>query len=156
MFKIMSQCLLYISIIVLSACSHETLSFHTTKGKPIHFKDYQGKFIVLNYWSAMCKPCIHEIKVLNAFYQQHKNRDAVVIGVNYDGLSPKALKALVKQFDIHYPVMTEDPAKALRLGSIHYLPMTYILNSKGRELASLTGAQTIKMLETKLTSLHKA
>jgi thiol-disulfide isomerase/thioredoxin len=155
MAKVLAIFLFSLSAFLLSACSNNSLSFKSVDGKQLNFKDYQGKFIVLNYWSPTCEPCVHEIKALNAFYKQY-HHEAVVIGIDYDNPPANKLKKLVEQFNIHYPVIIDDPAKVLQLGHVNYLPMTYILNAKGRVLASMVGPQTQKTLATKLASLKRS
>ena len=76
------------------------------QGKIIHLNDYKGKWIVLNYWASWCDNCQEEIPQLNAFYQAHGNKDAVVLGVNCDQVNKQKLQQLVKNLKISYPVLT--------------------------------------------------
>jgi thiol-disulfide isomerase/thioredoxin len=98
----------------------------TIEGKTWRFSDYQGKWIVVNYWASWCKPCITEVPALNAFYQEYKDRDVVVLGVNYDFASGEETQKLSQTYQISYPVLASeyDPREQLGVepdGITHHL-----------------------------------
>ena len=58
--------------------------FEFSDGSSGTFADYRGKWIFINYWAEWCPPCREEVPDLNRFHSVHKDRDAVVLGVNFD------------------------------------------------------------------------
>lgn len=126
---------------LLSACSQSEPVFYEISGKQIQFSHYHGKWVIINYWAKWCRSCIEEIPMLNAFYQQNKN-SVVVLGVNYDSLPAEDLKYLVKQLNIEFPVLQQDPGEYLKLGVITAVPTTIIINPQGKVVKSLLGPQT--------------
>ena len=111
----------------------------------INLSEYQGKWIVINYWALWCKPCHEEIPELNAFHHAHKNKDAVVLGVNFDptGDTDDAIKIM----KIEYPVLKEDPAASFGIKTIDALPFTLLIDKEGKLKKRLYGPQTKEGLE---------
>lgn len=129
---------------LLIACRQEPI-IKDIHGNLVNLNDHPDKWLVLNYWTAWCSPCLKEIPELNAFYQAEKGR-IDVIGVEYDQLPITTLQAVVARMGIEYPVLREDPAKLLKLDEIAGLPTTFIFNPVGELKAVLTGPQTVQSL----------
>lgn len=143
----------------LTACTKQMIvqgEVQDIDGKVIQLADYRGKWLVINYWAAWCGPCAKEIPELNAFYQAHKDHNAVVLGVNYDGLTAGKLHELVKKLNIHYPILATDPKSALGIQHVPGLPATFIVSPEGKLVKTLYGEQSQASLEkaTHLTTEH--
>lgn len=106
--------------------------------------DYQGQWVVINYWAKWCKPCIKEIPELNEF--DRKFDHASVLGVNYDGAVGEDLAQQIRDFSIEFPVLEEDPALELGTQRPSVLPTTLILNPDGELTATLVGPQSVMTL----------
>ncbi len=125
----------------------------TITGEPWRFSDYKGKWIVVNYWASWCKPCITEVPELDAFYQAHKDKDAIVLGVNYDFATAEETALLAEKYGMTYPVLTSDhdPREQLSIEPVMVLPTTFIINPEGKVVATLMGEQTQQSLEREMT-----
>ena len=117
-----------------------------TEGKIIPFSSLQGKWVLINYWAGWCNTCIDEIPQLNRFYRKHENNVAL-FSVNYDELPLYKQKRLIKKLHILYPSLMSDPASALGLGDIVGVPVTFVINPKGKLVDTLYGGQNIRTLE---------
>lgn len=131
--------------IVTSAYSETVLQ--DMDGHNISMPQLRGKWVFINYWASWCQSCIAEIPELNRFYKENKNSNIALFAVNYDGLSPDLQQKLIKQFDIRYPSFKDNPAKALQLGDIRGVPVTFVFNPQGRLSEALYGGQSIKSLK---------
>lgn len=106
-----------------------------------------GKWVFINYWASWCEPCLEEIPEFNRFYEHYKpSGNVMIFGVNYDFLPLRDQKALIKQFDIRYPSLKNDPAASLRLGDVRGVPVTFVINPKGKLVHTLYGGQTARSL----------
>lgn len=130
----------------LMACDNSHgIKLHDQKGKSYDLEKLKGKYVIINYWASWCKPCYKEIPALNEFNRKHE--DILVLGVNYDQASGRALKKIISRMGIEFPVLREDPANILSFGNVPGLPATYVLGKDGKLKQRLLGEQTVATLE---------
>jgi thiol-disulfide isomerase/thioredoxin len=110
-------------------------------------EQHRGKWVVVNYWATWCPPCLEEIPELVAFHDAHKAQDAVVWGVNFEDISPRALEGFLEEFVVTYPVSTVPPAGNTPLGPVTGLPTTFLVDPEGRLVTKHTGPVNAEMLE---------
>lgn len=145
-------------IFCLMSCENSSLSkVEDSRGQPLvntqgnswRFADHTGKWIVVNYWASWCKPCITEVPELEAFYQAHKDKDAIVLGVNYDFVSNQETAQLAENYGMTYPVLASeyDPRLQLGIEPIMVLPTTLLIDPDGNLVATLVGEQSQASLE---------
>lgn len=105
--------------------------------------DYQGKYVLLNFWATWCAPCRKEMPMLSDLQTEFGGEDFEVLTLATGRNSPAGI---VKFFDdtgiANLPQHT-DPKQALaREMGIFGLPITLILNPEGQEIARLRGDAT--------------
>lgn len=110
--------------------------------------DYRGKWVVVNYWATWCPPCREEIPQLIRFYDQHKGKDAVVLGLNYEDISLKRLRAFVAAHAINYPVIHLGVNATLPIGPVTGFPTTYVISPQGEVVGYQLGGITAGILNT--------
>ncbi|GMQ88767.1 MAG: hypothetical protein BMS9Abin09_0203 [Gammaproteobacteria bacterium] len=125
-------------------------------GKVHSLADYKGKWIIVNYWATWCPPCQEEIPDLVSFHDQHKDNDAVVLGINLEDVGEEQLAAFVESFMISYPILRSEPLATTPLGPIPGLPTTYIIAPDGSPVARQVGPVTKKQLDDYIAAKQKA
>ena len=119
-------------------------------GKKHSLSDYRGKWVLVNYWATWCPPCLEEIPELEVFHSNHKDSDAVVLGVNMEDIDLEKLRAFVADQFISYPILRSRPAPSTELGIISGLPTSYLVSPRGEVVARQVGPITAQMLEAYL------
>jgi peroxiredoxin len=118
-----------------------------TNGKVHTLAQYTGKWVVVNYWATSCPPCIKEIPQLVVFHEQHKDHDAVVLGVDFEDISLPWLKDFMDSMSMSYPVLRSEPSQVTPFGVVIVLPTTFIISPAGELMAYQAGPVTAADLE---------
>ncbi len=116
-------------------------------GKRHQLADYQGKWVLVNYWATWCPPCLEEIPDLVNLYDQRSQKDLMVLGVVFDYENVKSVKTFVDDMLMSYPIVLGDDAVAAQIGAATALPITYIYNPKGELVKLKRGLITKQYIE---------
>lgn len=122
-------------------------------GAEVTAQQLDGQWLVINYWAEWCGPCRTEIPELNALDDAHA--DITVLGVNFDGLQGEELSAASTDLGIDFRVLSLDPAERLDLPRSAVLPVTYLVDRKGKVRQQLVGEQTLEGLQEHLAQLGR-
>ena len=117
------------------------------EGKPVSLSDFRGKWVIVNYWATWCTTCLKELPDLVSFHKNNKDKDAVVVGINFEDISMEELNTFIEDASIPYPVLSSKPVATTPLGRVPALPTTYIINPEGKVVAGDVGIITQQDLE---------
>ncbi|WP_158158819.1 TlpA disulfide reductase family protein [Pseudomonas sp.] len=125
-------------------------------GKVVKAGQLDDQWLVVNYWADWCGPCRSEVPQLNALAEQLKGKGVAVVGVNFDGLHGDDLKKATQELGIGFTVLADDPAPRFNLPQSEALPITYIIDAKGKVREQLVGEQTAAGISEKLAKLKSS
>ncbi|GHT28929.1 hypothetical protein FACS18942_09760 [Planctomycetales bacterium] len=57
----------------------------TVDDKPLDWKAYQGKVVLIDFWAMWCSPCLQEIPNMKSMYEKYHDRGFEIIGISIDG-----------------------------------------------------------------------
>jgi peroxiredoxin len=98
----------------------------------LSLRSLRGKTVVLNFFASWCDPCKREAPVLEQLWRDDRSRGLVVVGVDANDARGDALN-FVHKHDVTYPVVFDhNGSVASNRYGIADLPVTYVLNPKGR------------------------
>jgi thiol-disulfide isomerase/thioredoxin len=123
-------------------------------GRKVASNQIDKHWLVINYWAEWCGPCRTEIPELNALSEQLKDQKVSVLGVNFDNLQGENLKTATQALGIKFTVLAQDPAERYELPTSEALPVTYIIDDKGKLREQLLGEQTAAGVAAKLKALR--
>ncbi|RDH81430.1 MAG: TlpA family protein disulfide reductase [endosymbiont of Galathealinum brachiosum] len=150
------QLIISISIFLLSSqlfsqvtSAAEAISFSSKdlQGDLHTIERYRGKWIVVNYWGIFCGPCLREMPELSVFHNQHKETDAVVLGINQEELPIEVMASFRDKMKISFPLLSVPFEQVTPFGNVTILPTTFIISPEGKLVARQQGAITMQMLE---------
>ena len=105
----------------------------------VRLRDFDGDFVVINFWASWCVPCREEAPVLEEFAQRNADAGVSVIGIVWsDGRS--SAQAFREEFALTFPQAT-DPTGITALDyGVRGVPETYVVSPDGVVMAKLIGA----------------
>lgn len=115
------------------------------EGNEYRLSDWQGKYVLLNFWATWCAPCRHEMPALDALQKEFQGEAFEVVTV---ATGRNSLTGIQKFFAA--PAPDEEPITALpilldpkqdlaREMAVLGLPITVLIDPEGREIARLRG-----------------
>ena len=107
---------------------------------------YQGKWVVVNYWATWCGSCIKELPDLAELHEENKDSNIVVVGINYESINNDRLKGFVDAYEIPYPIWRSEEVSVTPLGNVPALPTTYIIDPEGKVIAGEVGVMSKQVL----------
>ena len=78
------------------------MSFDTPDGQPQLMSNFRGKPLLLNFWATWCPPCVEELPLLDAFYQEQKPNGWQVLGLAVD--QPSAVRKWLQAKPLSFAV----------------------------------------------------
>ncbi len=96
--------------------------------------DYKGKVVVLNVWASWCEPCREEMPLLQQTHERIEKQGGVVLGVNTQDATPKAL-GFLEEVDATFPSLRDRDREYGRQFGVFGYPETFIIDRKGRVAA---------------------
>jgi len=141
--------LFLVSFPLFSTACADTVDFSLkdVEGKTHSLSEYRGKWVLVNYWATWCPPCLEEIPELVLFHEDHKDKDAVVLGVNFEKIKIEKLKTFIDEYFVIYPVLLTEPTPTTPLGPVTGLPTSFLISPEGELVATKSGPVTIKSIE---------
>ena len=102
--------------------------------------DYRGKYILLNFWATWCAPCRREMPMLAELQAEFGGDRFEVLTLATGRNTPNGIRKFFDEVGITNLPRHTDPKQAVaRDMSIFGLPITIILDPRGREIARLRG-----------------
>lgn len=151
MARRLAVALVLIGSVLLSGCGVDLGT--DQNGQKIASDRVDNHWLVVNYWAEWCGPCRTEIPELNKLSELLSGQKVSVFGVNFDNLQGDDLKNASNALGIKFTVLAQDPAEQYDLPKSEALPVTYIIDDKGKVREQLMGEQTAAGVAQKLAEL---
>lgn len=108
--------------------------------------DYEGKFILLNFFGEWCKYCKLEMPDLDAFYRNYEGDDFVILVMdvlplekNYDADYERVYEWYQEQ-GYSMPIVFDTDGQIAATYSVNSYPTSYFINKEGKVLGAIQGA----------------
>lgn len=142
--------ILIVTFFIISGCSSDKITklqlgdkapnFQLTdmEGKTFSLADYQGKPVILRFWSTDCKYCRADTPIFNTYFNRYSREQLQVFYINTIPEDP-FLAGFVNDLEIKFPVLLDHGGKLAEKYNIRLQPQTVILDPSHRIIAAILG-----------------
>ncbi|EAV41271.1 thioredoxin family protein [Stappia aggregata IAM 12614] len=102
-------------------------------------EDYRGKIVVISFWATWCPPCRKEMPTLARLNRQLGLDRFAVLAVNVGDREDRVRDFLEKIDHDALPILLDQDTKLVSKWFIRGLPVTYLLDPKGRVIYGAIG-----------------
>jgi peroxiredoxin len=132
-----------------------TMTLPDSKGQPQKLSQWQGKFLVVNFWATWCAPCVQEMPELSALQNELAAKNIQLLGLGID--SPGNIAEFAEKYKITYPLFAagmEGTELSRQLGNqAGGLPFTVLIAPDGSLVKSYLGRLKMDELRADITKL---
>lgn len=155
---------LFLLLLLLSGATGAAppdLKLQDLSGKAHNANEYigKGRWVIVTVWSADCPICQREMYHMTFLHDEHKDKDARVLGLSIDGQTNRAnAQKFADDQSLNFPNLLGNPGDAARLSG-HPLagtPTYYFFAPDGKFATLRVGALTQAEAERVLDVLKKA
>lgn len=72
-------------------------------GQEQSISQWQGRWLLVNFWAPWCAPCVEEMPELESFYQTNKGPQLDFLGIAID--SPDNVRQFNQKVSVSYPIL---------------------------------------------------
>ncbi len=103
---------------------------------PLSMEQLQGRVVLIDFWTYSCVNCVRTLPHITSWYEKYKDKNFTVIGVHTPEFDfekdPQNVENALNQFQIHYPVVTDNDFQIWNAFKNQYWPAKYLIDAKGQ------------------------
>ena len=102
----------------------------------------KGRVVLINFWATWCPPCRREMPSMERLSHTFKGEAFSVLAVNV-GEDADSIDAFTGQLDtkLTFPILLDSTSRTLQAWKVAGLPTTFLIDKKGRVVASAIGGR---------------
>ena len=147
-----------VPMLALGASPDRVLKDFDGKDRNVNEFIGHGKWTIVAIWAADCPICRRDIYHMTFFHDEHRNKDATVLGLSIDGFANRdKAQGFVTEQSLNFPNLLGSPDDAAQLGSGMFIgtPTYYFFSPEGKFLTQRIGPVTQQQAEEILRDLEK-
>lgn len=114
---------------------------------------HRGEIVVLNVWATWCGPCRKEIPDFIKMQKELRSEGVLFVGISVDKNGWEAVRPFAKKYDINYPLTLADRTFRMKYGPFRAIPVTFIIDKKGKVAYGGAGRINAKSLNKVLKKM---
>jgi thiol-disulfide isomerase/thioredoxin len=106
-----------------------------TNEKAINISDYEGKVVLIDFWTYTCINCIRTLPYITSWDDKYRDKGLVIIGVHSPEFEFEKdrnnVQMAIEKYGIKYPVVLDNQRGTWSAFSNRYWPAKYLIDSDG-------------------------
>lgn len=114
--------------------------FFDPAGREYTLADWEGKYVLVNFWATWCAPCRKEMPALNALQMDYQGDGFEVVSIATGRNDLVGIERFFDETGVDaLPILLDPSSKLSRDMAVLGLPATVIINPEGKEIARMRG-----------------
>ena len=114
--------------------------FHDPDGNEFQLSDWEGKYILVNFWATWCAPCRKEMPAIDALQAEFGGENFEVVTIAAGRNEIPAINRFFEEVNVtNLPILLDPKNKLASKMAVFGMPTTMILNPEGQEIARMRG-----------------
>lgn len=134
-----------------------SIVINNINGKSVSLSNYNGKYVLLDFWASWCLPCRKEHPNLTAIYKQFKGAGFDILSVSIDDQHEEWLQA-VREDRLTWEQVADlkaDRGEAYHSYGITTIPANFLIDPRGNVIAKDLKGEELKSTIFKLMGDNK-
>lgn len=115
-------------------------------GNQVSLSDLRGKTVLINFWATWCPPCRKEMPDIESLYQQYRDQDFVVLGVDI-AESADNVRRFVKKGGFSWTFVIDSDYTTSVNYRIRAIPSSFFVDEEGVVKAAHVGYMNKRTME---------
>ncbi len=113
----------------------------------VSLRSFEGKYVLLDFWAAWCRPCREENPNLKKAYEQYGGENFEIVSVSLDKTQEAWLKA-VEEDGLNWVLLRDPDGEVANTYGVQAIPFTLLLDKQGNIIEkNLRGSALQEKLE---------
>jgi cytochrome c biogenesis protein CcmG/thiol:disulfide interchange protein DsbE len=122
-------------------------------GKDVKPSDFDGKALLVFFWTTGDKWCQAQLKSLIELHQQYSGNEFTVLGISLDDKGKDAVKAFAASNKINFPIVMGDYKVVQDFGGLTAIPTIFVLEKNHNIVQKHVGVVEKNTLENAVKSI---
>ena len=121
---------------------------------PVHFHEYEGKVLYVDFWASWCVSCMQSFPFLNQLTHEFGDKGLHIVGVNLDEKIDDTL-AFLAHHPSQFTIANHGSEQCAKSFDVQAMPTSYLIDKHGviRHIHQGFREGEVDELKTKITQL---
>ncbi|NVJ50199.1 MAG: TlpA family protein disulfide reductase [Gammaproteobacteria bacterium] len=151
-----ASCLILLSSFFLGSCqqAQDDSAFWLLNGEKRQLQDYDGGWLLINFWAEWCRPCLEEVPDLNRLHQPSGKPGLTVVAFSYEQETSEKLRSAQQRYQMEYPLVLSDPIPRVPFAMPNKLPAFYLRHPNGELFGPYFGKKALLQVKDEIKRLE--
>ncbi|MFC2005487.1 redoxin domain-containing protein [Chloroflexota bacterium] len=108
-------------------------------GQTIYLSNFQGKPVLINFWTTWCPPCRNEMPYMQQIHEEWSGKGLVLLAIDI-GERSSTVEEFMQSYNLSLPVLLDTERVVTKKYGINAIPVTFFIDKDGIIREKIVGA----------------